>query len=50
MKILIINTFYYPDIEGGAEISVKKLAENLAIKGHDVNVICTNYITNFYLL
>lgn len=42
MKILIINTFYYPDIEGGAEISVKKLAENLAIKGHDVNVLCTN--------
>jgi glycosyltransferase involved in cell wall biosynthesis len=42
MNILLINTFYYPDIIGGAEISVQKLAEGLAVKGHEVNVLCTS--------
>lgn len=41
MKICIVNTYYYPDIIGGAEISVKKLAEELAKSGHNVHVICT---------
>jgi len=41
MKICMINTFYYPDIVGGTEISVKKLAEGLAELGHEVNIICT---------
>ncbi|WP_283676434.1 glycosyltransferase family 4 protein [Clostridium perfringens] len=39
MRILLINTYYYPEIIGGAEISVKKLAEGLVLKGHDVFVI-----------
>ena len=29
MKILLVNTFYYPEVKGGAEYSVKKLAEAL---------------------
>ena len=41
MKILIVNSYYYPEIEGGAEISVKKLAEGLAKKGNEVSVLCT---------
>ncbi|MBE6067121.1 MAG: glycosyltransferase [Clostridium lundense] len=41
MKICLINTYYYPDIVGGTEVSVKKLAEGLADLGHEINVICT---------
>lgn len=41
MKIMFINTYYYPDIIGGAEISIKKLAEGLAGIGHDVSVLTT---------
>ena len=37
MKILIINTFYYPNLVGGCEHSVKLLAENLA-KQNDFEV------------
>ncbi|MFG1172054.1 glycosyltransferase [Erwiniaceae bacterium CAU 1747] len=38
-KILIACRAYYPDIAGGGEISTKTLAENLAKKGYDVNVV-----------
>lgn len=38
MNILIVNTFYYPNMVGGAEHSVKLLAENLVNAGHDVSV------------
>lgn len=41
MKILIINTYYYPEIVGGAEYSVKKLAEALKRSGNEVVVLCT---------
>lgn len=41
MKIMIINSFYAPDILGGAEYSVKKLAEGLTARGHSVRVLCT---------
>ena len=41
MRILLINSFYAPDIRGGAEYSVKKLAEGLKSKGHIVRVLCT---------
>lgn len=41
MRILLINSFYAPDIRGGAEYSVKKLAEGLQRKGHTVRVLCT---------
>lgn len=39
MKILILNMFYYPNLIGGAEHSVKLLAEHLAAKGHKVSVL-----------
>lgn len=40
MKIVIINTLYYPYHVGGAEVSVQFLAEALNNTGHDVSVIC----------
>ncbi len=40
MRVLIINTFYYPNMQGGAEQSVKLLAENLVSNGHEVAVFC----------
>lgn len=39
MKIVIINTLYYPYRVGGAEVSVQLLAEALVKKGHEVNII-----------
>ena len=42
MRILIVNSYYYPEIEGGAEYSVKMLAETLVKNGHMVSVICTS--------
>lgn len=40
MRVLLVNTFYYPNMQGGAEQSVKLLAEGLKRKGHDVAVFC----------
>ena len=40
MRILIVNTLYYPDKIGGAEVSVQLLAETLVEQGHDVSVVC----------
>lgn len=44
MNILIINTFYFPNIIGGTENSIKLLAEGLRKRGHNVAVYC---IDNF---
>ena len=38
MNILIINTFYFPNIVGGTENSIKILAENQKKKGHNIYV------------
>ena len=38
MNILIVNSFYYPNMVGGAEHSVKLLAENLVNAGYNVSV------------
>lgn len=38
MRILILNSWYYPNLMGGAEHSVMLLAENLVKKGHSVGV------------
>ncbi|MGU8601180.1 glycosyltransferase family 4 protein [Clostridium perfringens] len=38
MKILIVNTFYFPNMQGGAEHSVKLLAENLVKQGNQVAI------------
>lgn len=40
-KILIINTLYFPDIGGGAELRIKERAEGLKKLGHDVVVLTT---------
>lgn len=42
MRILFVNTFYDPNMEGGAEQSVKLLAEGLAKAGHIVAVYCAD--------
>lgn len=42
MRICLVNSFYYPNIIGGAELSVLKLAEQLKKEGHQVYVICTS--------
>ena len=41
MKILFINTLYFPDIGGGAEIIFQDLVEGIASKGHEVLVLTT---------
>ncbi|CAI2410780.1 lipopolysaccharide 1,2-N-acetylglucosaminetransferase [Serratia proteamaculans] len=40
MRVMIVNTLYYPYKIGGAEVSVQLLAEELVRKGHQVRVIC----------
>lgn len=40
MKVLIVNTLYYPYKVGGAEVSVQLLSEELVSKGHQVRVVC----------
>lgn len=44
MKVCIVNSYYYPDIIGGAEISIQTLAENLIKKGIKVTIICLGKI------
>lgn len=38
MKILIVNIFYYPNMVGGTENSIKILAENLKKNGHEIAI------------
>lgn len=40
MKIALLNTFYFPSEPGGAERSVRSLAEGLVAQGNEVIVIC----------
>lgn len=48
MKILITNTYYFPAFDGGAEISVKLLAEGILAAGHQVYVLTTGAVTKVY--
>jgi len=41
MKIMIVNTLYYPNRVGGAERSVQQLAESLTELGHETLVLST---------
>lgn len=41
MRILLVNSYYAPDIRGGAETWVKALAEELHRQGHQCAVLCT---------
>lgn len=46
MKILLVNTFYYPEVKGGAEYSVKKLAEALQADGNEITVLASGNTDN----
>lgn len=46
MRILIVNSFYFPDQVGGAERSIKILADELVRKGHSVGVFATGSVDN----
>ena len=50
MRVLIVNTYYYPHIIGGTEVSVKKLAEGLSEKGIDVSVLCSDVEDKFEII
>ncbi len=46
MKILLVNTFYYPNIVGGTENSIKLLAEGLKSRGYQVAIYCVDNLEN----
>lgn len=50
MKILITNTYYFPAFVGGAEISVKLLAEGLRAAGNEVYVLTTGLEDKIYTI
>lgn len=50
MKIVFVNSFYFPDEVGGAERSVRFLAESLVSEGHEVTVVCTGKATQRELI
>ena len=41
MRILFANSFYAPEIGGGAELTLQRLASGLAQRGHEVAVFTT---------
>lgn len=43
MKICLVSNLYPPNVLGGAEVSVKKVSEELVKKGHEVTVITTHF-------
>jgi glycosyltransferase involved in cell wall biosynthesis len=46
MKICLISNLYPPNVLGGAEVSVKKVSEELAKRGHEVIIITTPFNEN----
>jgi glycosyltransferase involved in cell wall biosynthesis len=48
MRIVLVNTFYYPKFVGGAEIFVQQLAEGLVNKGHSVYVLAMGESNRVY--
>lgn len=50
MKILVVNTFYYPNVVGGAENVVQLLAENLYKNNNEVAVYCIDSFSNKMLI
>lgn len=46
MKILIVNTFYYPNLIGGTENSIKLLAEGLVKQNHKVAIYTADNFEN----
>ena len=45
MKILFVNTWFYPNMSGGSQNSVKLLAGELYKNGHDVAVFSVDKIS-----
>ena len=41
MKILYINAFYHPYVQGGAEITLQHLVERLQTRGHETSILTT---------
>nr|WP_294941663.1 glycosyltransferase family 4 protein [uncultured Mucilaginibacter sp.] len=48
MRVLITNTYYFPSFVGGAEISVKLLAEGMRASGNTVYVLTTGLQDKVY--
>lgn len=48
MKILFVNTYFYPFTPGGAEWSIYYLARTLIEKGHKVGILTPNYRTKSF--
>ncbi|TCO07890.1 glycosyltransferase [Natronoflexus pectinivorans] len=46
MRILVVNTLYYPDFQGGAEKSVQLLCEGFFNRGHEVLVLSNSNLNN----
>ena len=42
MRLLLVNSFYSPNVVGGAERSVERLARSLVKRGHEVAVVSLN--------
>ncbi len=40
-RILIVNSLFYPNLEGGAEVNVLRLARELSSRGHQVDVVAS---------
>lgn len=47
MKIAVVNSFYSPDVVGGAELAAQGLAEGLATQGHKVRVFSLGQVSDF---
>ncbi|PSN11550.1 hypothetical protein C7293_23875 [filamentous cyanobacterium CCT1] len=48
MKILVITNYYPPHYIGGYEIGCKEAVEGLKKRGHQVNVLTSNYRIKYY--
>lgn len=48
MRVLLVNTFYFPNMKGGAEQSTLLLAEGLVNRGHDVSVFTIDSSNELY--
>lgn len=48
MRVLLVNSFYYPTFVGGAEISVQLLAEGLKKTGNQVYLLTTGPVNQVY--
>lgn len=49
MNILVLNTYYYPNLVGGCEHSVKLLAEGLVKAGNKVAVYCIDNLKSKHM-